>query len=98
MARFPMRLALLVFCVAPAVGPAVAHAGPLALTFTGGAVNSSATDVMAGWRFSMNTSEVVDGLGVWDYQGNGLSAPHQVGIWTDAGTLVASAFVAAGTT
>jgi hypothetical protein len=98
MARCLIRFALLVFCSSLAVAPGSSYAGPLGLTFVGGGVNSSVTDTMAGWQFSMNTSTLVDGLGFWDYHDDGLAAQHQVGIWTDTGTLVASTTVSAGTT
>src|SRR5262245_15720714 len=82
-------------CALAAARPA--RADTLGLTFTGGNPNTDTNDTMAGWRFSTNSPVTVTGLGFWDQGGNGLVASHQVGIWTDGGTLVASGTVAAGT-
>lgn len=71
-------------------------ADELALTFTSGFVNTSQTNWMAGWRFVVNNSIHVDALGLWDFEQDGLSSSHPVGIWTDDGNLVASGTVAAG--
>ncbi|NOT37521.1 MAG: DUF4082 domain-containing protein [Saprospiraceae bacterium] len=51
-----------------------------------------------GWRFQVNTTSVITSLGVFDDNGgNGLNAAMPVGLYTDAGVLLASATVPAGT-
>jgi hypothetical protein len=52
-----------------------------------------------GWRFSVRPPQIiyVTKLGVIDADGDGLSAPHRVGLWRLDGTLLASATVPAGT-
>ncbi len=52
----------------------------------------------SGLEFTVGAEDIsVKGLGVYDALQDGLSQDHQVGIWdTDAGTLVASANVTAG--
>ena len=40
---------------------------------------------------------MVTDLGVFDSGGNGLATSHEVGLWTDGGTLLASTTLAAGT-
>jgi hypothetical protein len=78
------------------LAPASARAG-LALTFTGGDVTAPFPNIMAGWTFRVGTAINVTSLGVWDQGGDGLGESHEVGIWTDSGTLLASGTVAAGT-
>jgi hypothetical protein len=50
-----------------------------------------------GWSFSVDTSLTVKELGVWDADGDGFGQSHRVGIWTEAGSLLGSALVQAGT-
>jgi hypothetical protein len=51
-----------------------------------------------GWTFTVSTPLVVEELGFWDSDLNGLAAAHDVGIWIADGTLLTSATVPAGTT
>lgn len=69
----------------------------LALTFAGGSMNRTSSNLMAGWRFALDRTIDVDGLGVWDYLGDGLAQDHLVGIWTDDGRILGSGHVKAGT-
>jgi hypothetical protein len=46
-----------------------------------------------GTEFTVTQSVTIDGLGWLDAEGNGLSGPHTVGLWNDAGTLLASVLV-----
>lgn len=49
-------------------------------------------------RFTVGTQGfVIDALGFWDYQGNGLEASHLVGIFDASGTLLRSTTIGAGT-
>jgi len=51
-----------------------------------------------GWRFDVLSSMTVVGLGWFDDAGDGLVLSHQIGLWDNTGTLLASATVSAGTT
>lgn len=46
-----------------------------------------------GWSFTVNSDIAVDGLGFWDEGSNGLAGSHQVGIWSNTGTLLTSATI-----
>lgn len=50
-----------------------------------------------GWSFRTHQDIVVDGLGFWDFLGDGLKFPHQVGLWnSDGSVLLASTTISAG--
>jgi hypothetical protein len=51
-----------------------------------------------GWQFQVNAPILVDGLGLFDVNPAGLSESHQVGLWTDGGTLLASTNLTSGST
>src|SRR5262245_12458608 len=51
-----------------------------------------------GWQFSVSAPITIDGLGLFDVNPAGLAESHQVGLWTDSGTLLASATVTSGST
>lgn len=57
-------------------------------------INNS--DWMLGYSFVVNSPITVVSLGIWDFQSDGLAAPHDVGFWNSSGTLLASATVPAG--
>ncbi len=50
-----------------------------------------------GWRFEALSNINVLSLGTWDEGGNGLPSSVDVGLWTDAGALLASLTLGAGT-
>lgn len=50
-----------------------------------------------GYEFNVSTGIVLDGLGIFDADGDGLNNTHQVGLWDSSGTLLASTSVLAGT-
>lgn len=52
---------------------------------------------MAGYTFHVNNRILVSRLGVYDSAMDGLTNSHQVGLWTAAGSLLASTTVQAGT-
>lgn len=54
-------------------------------------------DTTRGFSFTVSTPLLVQQLGVFDSTPTGLIASHPVAIWTDTGTLLTSATVAAGT-
>ncbi|MEM1081572.1 MAG: DUF4082 domain-containing protein [Pseudomonadota bacterium] len=69
-------------------------------SFTGGTAfgnfYADSTGDVVGFRFTMNSEQAVQSLGVWngDTAGaGGLDNPHQVGIWDDTETLIASTTV-----
>lgn len=51
-----------------------------------------------GYTINVSTSLTVDGLGVYDAGSDGLINTHEVGLWTAAGTLLASGSVGPGAT
>ena len=65
------------------------------LSFTGGTVGTSGAgpDFNAGWEFSTSVESQLQSLGFFDFGGNGLTRSYEVGLWTVAGTLVASTTV-----
>lgn len=58
-----------------------------------GNVGAPGLDFTGGWTFNVNSQITVDGVGFWDQGSNGLLANHDVGLWTSAGGLLASATV-----
>ena len=46
--------------------------------------------VTFGYKFTLTTTETVAALGIWDRDSDGLVGPHEVGLWTSTGTLLAS--------
>jgi hypothetical protein len=80
-----------------AAGPALAVPMP-AVTFTGGIAASSGEDTTAGFKFRVNSPILVSALGFFDLGSNGLFDSHQIGIFTDTGTLLSFGTVPAGAT
>lgn len=66
-----------------------------ALSFTGGNF-VGLPNATLGWAFSLSSAVTVTSLGVFDRASDGLVNSHQVGIWSNAGTLLTSATVQAG--
>jgi hypothetical protein len=97
-----MRLARIAFALvallAFSLRPHIAEAA-LLLDFTGGGTVVAGapppgTSTMAGWEFRVTSAITVDGIGIFDVGGNGLTAPHDVGLWNgDGSVLLASAIV-----
>jgi len=91
--RSLMVVAALVFL------PATSHASTLGLDVT------SNTQIFApgvfhniGWQLSVSSTITIDGLGLFDVDPAGLTETHQVGIWDNSGTLLASTTVTSGST
>lgn len=80
------------------VTPAALASSESAYAFgvSGGSFESTASATI-GFRITAEQSMVVTALGIVDSGAPGLASAHEVGLWTDAGTLLASATVAAGT-
>jgi hypothetical protein len=73
-----------------------ASADTIALDFTGGTAYGFVTDPQpntVGWAFSLGDAVNVTKLGFYDLGGDGLAVSHQVGIWNNNQTLVASGTV-----
>jgi hypothetical protein len=73
--------------------------GQVALTFTtGGASTQNATQLPRthGWGFLLNQSIIVDALGMYDIDGDGLLTETTVGLWTDSGVLISSTVIPSG--
>ena len=51
-----------------------------------------------GWQFNVIEPITIDGLGVFDFQANGLEESHQVGLWDSNGSLLRQATVTSGST
>ena len=58
--------------------------------------NSSSDNRTLGWTFEVNTDLIVDGLGIWDDEIDGLSADHEIGIFDANENLIQSATVLSG--
>ena len=85
---------VLVFMVALilAAGPISAQAG-MAIDFTSPTIDSTNGTWSLGWAFTVNQPVLVESLGFYDDQKNGLTASHDVGIFDSAQQLVVSGTV-----
>jgi len=66
-----------------------------AVTFTGGTTTNTDfpvyfAGVTEGWEFSLSSTITVTDLGFYDHGGDGLSESHDVGIFTESGSLLFS--------
>lgn len=69
-----------------------------AITFTVIETSTTAVHSTRGYAFDVTAPGLLaTHLSVWDFGGDGLSEAHTVGLWSPAGTLLASALVPAGT-
>lgn len=75
-----------------------AQADVLLMHASEGQLASSSGNNTLGYSFTVNASPLsVTSLGVYDEGVNGLVNPHEVGLWTMGGTLLATALVPSGT-
>jgi hypothetical protein len=95
--HFLLQLVIALMLLACAGGGPLAVADTIALTTTPGLQVNNNGDWVLGYSFTVNTSIDVTSLGVYDYQADGLSGSHDVGLWTSSGALLASTTVPAGT-
>jgi hypothetical protein len=72
------------------LGSAGSVRGDLALDFTGGLASTPSSAATEGWSFTVNTAITVGSLGIWDESSHVLNGPHDVGLWTGTGTLLAT--------
>ena len=73
---------------------APAHAVGIALTTSGGSLFGD--EESNGWRFQALQDLLVTDLGTLNQSAGGLPSPVDVGLWTDAGALIASTTVPTG--
>ncbi len=67
-------------------------------SFSGESLGNASVVGTQGFQFTVGSESVLlTQLGHWDHNLDGLNVSHEVGIWEDNGTLVASATVSAGT-
>ena len=88
MKRITAAIAILTF-----VGWASSAVANPIMTFTGGDAVNPNVDAVGGWEFKVASTITVDGLGYWDDDSDGLDQNHDLGLWTLAGTLLASTTV-----
>jgi hypothetical protein len=53
----------------------------------------SAAGTTYGWAFTVNSPITVDGLGIWDFDADGIGPDVTAGLWLDGGALLASAVI-----
>jgi hypothetical protein len=51
-----------------------------------------------GWQFKSTVPLQIEGLGMWDDRDHPLTGPHEIGLWTGGGVLLATTMVTAGST
>lgn len=94
-----MRIVIVQFVVVALVAagvlatPTRADAGFAAVEFTPAGAGGNAGDFVTGYQFQVTAPQVVSALGYYDHLGDGLAESHDVGLYTDAGTLLASVTV-----
>ena len=77
--------------------PLPALAATLGVDITGnGQASVDPNSFTFGWAVDVTTPVRVTALGVWDEDADGLNVSAPVGLWTEAGTLLASTTVPAG--
>ena len=77
------------FCLCVA-GTCSVAAGSLLVDHTGGHRGVTKSDAIHGIEFEVTTPTYLTHLGIWDWGTDGLTLEHGVGLWTDAGELLAS--------
>ena len=86
-------LSLMLLTVSPWVPSAFGTPVPAVISFstTSFALSADNPAAVIGWRFTPSAGISVTALGWWDrYPSDPLGVTHDVGIWTDSGTLLAS--------
>ena len=83
-----LALSALALTMAPA-----AHAQTPAIDITGAGSATTSGFFTVGYRFTVTGTQTVTGLGVFDYGADGLAQAHDVGLWNNNQTLLASTTV-----
>lgn len=65
-------------------------------SFTNTTGGYSSANYTLGWRFTVSQPIVVTHLGLWDANGDGLVQSHDIGLWTNSGSLIVSATIPSG--
>jgi len=93
--RSVIRRAVLPTLLVLSLGNCLAQT-PAVTGFSGGTVFATidTTAQTAGWDFTANSNMTVSAIGFWEFDTSvPLNSTHQVGLWTSAGVLLASALV-----
>jgi len=86
----------IIAAIAFSVTSGAIHAGPL-ITSPGNGALATNGGFTVGYGFVVGPTDlIVSKLGIYDYQSNGLLVAHDVGLWTNSGTLLGSATVSSG--
>lgn len=81
------------------IGASSSSASPIVdFTSTGPGSTAARQQGTVGWSFTSSIPLTVDGLGLWDQSGKGLTAPQTVALWTSAGELLSTATVGTSST
>lgn len=78
-------------------GTAPVQADDPVARFTTGSIGLATFFQTLGWQFTTNSPVTVDELGYYDFGGDGLAVPHEVGIFDAAGMLLTLTTVAPAT-
>lgn len=92
--HLPAAICLAAACLAAA--PALAQDAP-AYTISGSSFYTGDFPVTVGFTFTATQDLALTALGYHDQQQDGLANPHDIGLFSTSGTLLASATIAAGT-
>ena len=91
-----MNKQLIQLILVAALGPSVSLAASVPMFNSSGGIAFAGQTSAYGFQFTPTANIVVDGLGFFDADADGLVAAHGVGIWTTAGVLLASITVTTG--
>lgn len=96
---FTLLLATMCFLLPKANGQVAAVQTMNGFNFNWGGLAGLTGKGTAGWSFNVGSTDItVTTLGLFDAGGDGLVEAHEIGIWTNAGVLLASTTIPAGTT
>jgi hypothetical protein len=85
-----VRIALFTVGLCLSAGPICAQASGMAVDFASPPWDGAGSSWSLGWAFTVNEPILVQSLGFYDGQKNGLTESHDVGIFNSAGQLVVS--------
>jgi hypothetical protein len=92
--RLVLRFLPALICLFPV--PRIS-AATTALIMPGASAWLISPDRTDGYHFSIDRYITVTALGFYDFEGNGLASPHQIGLWDANGVLLGTVEVPAGT-
>jgi len=99
MSLLPKIFRASLMCIALVIGVAqICPANPIVAVTTsngGNATNNQAQTI--GWAFTTTSNINVTALGLFDAGANGLADPHEIGLWTNSGTLLSMLTIPEGT-